>query len=840
MARLALGCALLCALVAGPCAAESRLHASGSPAAAAAARAPAPAGYTFIGDLLSWQPTASGIAARCAPGVGLRLTFLAPDLLRVTLARPEAREPLLEYPIARREWPALDVSVREEGERLVLDAGELRVALDRAPCRLTMIGRDGRVLAEDDPAMPIGWDGNEVRTWKRIEPADRFFGLGEKTGPLDKRGRQWVLWNSDNYAYTPDQDPLYQSIPFFIGLRGDAAFGVYLNNSARTTFNFGAGNHRYWSMAAERGPLDYFFFAGPGIPEIVDRYTELTGRPMMPPLWSLGYQQSRWSYFPDDEVLRLARTFREKRIPADVIYLDIHYMDGYRVFTWDPERFPRPEAMLDSLEELGFRVVTIVDPGVKADTTSGYDLAREGLEGGYFVRYPDGTPYIGSVWPGPSYFPDFSLPDARRWWGDHLVALREQGVDGIWNDMNEPAVWGKAFGLEALMGEGNEVFSQRRMHNLYGFLMAETAFEALRRGRPDERPFNLTRAGFAGEQRFTAVWTGDNVASWEHLQLGIRMLLGLGLSGVPFVGTDVGGFVGTPTPELYARWMQVGAFSPLFRSHTAANTPDQEPWSFGEQVEEIAREAIELRYRLLPYLYSLFHEAHTTGAPILRPLFWHYQDDPAAYAPENQHEFLVGSGLLVAPVVAEGATLRSLYLPEGRWLDLATGRVHDGGQRIVVEAPLDRIPMFLREGGILPLGPVAQHTGALARGPLTLEVFPAAPGAPNPEPAGFDLYEDDGISYDFEQGAYRVTRFRAIRDGAGAIHLARRVVHDEFAVEPREIVWRVHGVAEQPDAVLVDGAEARGAGAGWEFDPERRLVTLRLREAGAARAVVIR
>ncbi|HKR56427.1 MAG TPA: TIM-barrel domain-containing protein, partial [Gemmatimonadales bacterium] len=472
-------------------------------------------------------------------------------------------------------------------------------------------------------------------------------------------------------------------------------------------------------------------------------------------------------------------------IPADVIYLDIHYMDGYRVFTWDRDRFPDPAGMLRELHTLGFKVVTIIDPGVKADTA--YGVAREGVASGHFVRYPDGALYVGSVWPGPAYFPDFSRAATRRWWGDKLRVMATTGVDGFWNDMNEPAVWGKAFPVEIQMDDHGRGSSFKRMHNLYGLLMAKATYEALREGRPEARPFVLTRAGFAGTQRFSAVWTGDNVPSWEHLELGIRMMLGLGLSGMPFVGTDVGGFAGAPSPELFARWIQVGAFSPLFRTHAAAGTPRREPWSFGEEIEAVSRSAITLRYRLLPYFYTLFHEAHTSGAPILRPLFWHYPADSNAYDRRYQHEFLVGADLLVVPVTRDGQRLKEVYFPAGRWLDLHTERVYEGPSTTVVPAPLEQIPMFLREGAILPSQEPMQYVGEQDGGTLTLDVFPGT------APCAQTLYEDDGETFGYETGGFRETHFTCGQQ-SGTTWVEREVTHAGFPARSpaRMLEVRIH------------------------------------------------
>lgn len=800
-------------------------------AAALAPRSASAEGYEFLGDLVAFERTESGVRLTCEPSVGVEIRVLEPHIFRVKVDRPDHDEALLGDVLVEIDSEPVPWDLVEEPGRLLLKTAAITIAVTKVPCRIAVLDKSGAVISADDPGMGIGWDAGEVRNWKTIADGERFFGLGEKTGDVDKRGREWVMWNSDTPGYGNDTDPLYASVPFFIGVRSGRAYGIYFNNSYRTTFNLGAGNHRYYSFAAEGGRLDYVFFYGPEIARVVEAYTDLTGRPPLPPRWALGYQQSRWSYTPASEVMRIALTFREKEIPADVIYLDIHYMDGYRVFTWDPERFPEPRNLLAELEAMGFQVVVIIDPGVKEDP--GYGIAREGLEGGHFVRYPDGEVYVGSVWPGRSYFPDFSRLETREWWGGHLADLMAQGVDGIWNDMNEPAVWGKVFPLEVLMADGGRESSMKKMHNLYGFLMARGTYESLREHRPDERPFVLTRAAFAGVQRYAWLWTGDNVASWDHLELAIRMMLGMGLSGLPFVGTDVGGFIGAPSAELYARWLQVGAFSPFFRSHTVHGSPPQEPWAFGEIFEDANRDAIRLRYRMLPYLYTLFREAHETGHPILRPLFFHFQDDTMAYDRRWQHQFLVGEDLLVAPVTREGARLQEVYLPAGEWLDLGTRTVHDGGRTVVVDAPLERIPMFLRAGGIVPFQEAVQHTGEESAR-LEIEVFPAARGETV-------LYEDDGRTFGYEDGAYRLTRFQVAPEGGG-ITFVREVVEDGYETGARGVTIHFHAVDAPPRSVTVNGETLadRGTADGYAYDPERRMLAVTLTAAGPRQEIVVR
>ncbi len=763
---------------------------------------PAYSNYEFLGKVERMERIPSGLVLTCEGNNLLKIRFLTSNMFRVTLGREGKFEPPLEYPLAKTGWETVPLQFDQDGGQIWLSSREIVLTITRNPCRLTVSDTSGFVFVQDDPAFGIGWDGKEVRCWKCIAPDEKFYGLGEKTGNLNKRGVQWEMWNSDIPGYSTNYDPLYQSIPFFIGMRNHRAYGIYFNNSYRTVFNMGAGNLRYYSFSAEQGSMDYFVIFGPQVRRVVETYTLLTGRPPMWPRWALGYQQCRWSYFPQDEVLDLAKTFRRKRIPADVLYLDIHYMDGYRVFTWDRNRFPDPEDMLKQLREMGFRVVVIIDPGVKAD--SAYAVCRQGLEGDHFLKYPDGTLYRGEVWPGVAYFPDFSRAATRQWWSGLLGRFLQMGISGTWNDMNEPAVWGKAFPREVIFNDGGLFSDQKKMHNLYGFLMAQTAYEGNLQAYPNQRPFVITRAGFAGEQRFTTVWTGDNVASWDHLNLGIRMLQGLGLSGISFVGMDVGGFIGHPTPELFARWLQVGAFVPLFRTHTHYGSEDQEPWSFGEDMENLNRETIRWRYRLIPYLYSLLWESHRTGAPVIRPLLWHYQNDENAYGWDVQNQFMVGGNLLIAPVTEEGQYLRKLYLLRGKWLEWQSGKVYEGGRFIIAEAPMWKIPVFLRAGGILPLWEEeVQWSGEKPMEQLTLYLFPADSGH-------FDFYEDDGESLDYLNGKYRLSRFYLKPEGR-KIHLRQKTMHRGYSSALQRFKLVFLNLSRAPQKIILDGKMYRMA-----------------------------
>ncbi|MCC6477079.1 DUF4968 domain-containing protein, partial [bacterium] len=746
------------------------------------------------GPVRSVQATGNGVILHFDQPATLELAFWSPSLLRVTLHRQDIEEELLTEAVVATPHEIVELQREETESALTLNTSELTARILKSPLQITLLDAKGHLLQRDDAGLGHAWDGNEVKTWKESYEPEKFFGLGLKGGGLDKRGREWQMWNSDIPAYTNDTDPLYQSVPFYIGLRDSIAYGVFLNNSYRSKFNFRAGNLRYTSFSSEGGALDYFVIAGPSIPAVVRRFSDLTGKMPLPPLWALGYQQCRWSYYPDSEVRRLAQTFREKDIPCDAIYLDIHHMDGYRVFTWDKVRFPQPAKMMSDLEKDGFKIVTIVDPGVKVD--SNYFMAQEGLKQDHFVKMPDGNVHIGEVWPGPSYFPDYSKLSTRKWWGKHVADWRKVGVRGFWNDMNEPACWGQAFPLESVFDDNGRISSHKKMHNLYGLQMARATYENLREAYPDERPFILTRAGFVGTQRYAAAWTGDNVASWEHLELGIRMMLSMSLSGQPFIGTDIGGFIGTPSPELYARWIQVGAFSPLCRTHTHANSPDQEPWSFGEEVEAIAKKYISMRYEFLPYLYSLFYDASETGEPILRPLFYNDQNDPKCYDWAYQHQFFVGPDLLIAPVTKPGQYTQKVYLPEGTWLDWNTEKVYSGKQEIVVDAPLDRLPMFVRNGAIIFRRDVQEYTDERPLKELIVDVFGMSNIYESPF-THFSLREEDGRKAEYAWGTN------------GASTRFSRTLRDESRSAPdRKLRVRIHGYLP-PLTVSSDPRNAR-------------------------------
>ncbi len=707
----------------------------------------------FLGALTASHPIPGGLELQVG-SARLRIQALHDGLFRIWLhpdGRPFPAHPF-SYAVRSECFTAAPPSVafHSSADHLVLTQDAWRIVIQRNPVRLWFEGASGIPLAAD--SFGAGWEADRIAVWKKRVEGERFFGLGEKTGPLTRTGRAYENWNTDDSGYNTRDDPLYKTIPFYLALcptpdRHFEAYGIFFDNTFRSWFDFGGRALEHVSFGADGGELVYYFLAGPTPADVLARYTWLTGRFPLPPRWALGYHQSRWSYYPEAVVKALVAEFRARRLPLDVVHLDIHYMDGYRIFTWDPERFPDPHRLAQELRQQGVRLVTIVDPGVKVDP--GYRVHDEGLAEDVFVRYPDGSLYAGNVWPGRCYFPDFTDPKARAWFGRYVGEFLHTGIAGFWCDMNEPAIFGGGtmpdLVMHQLEGRGG---THREAHNVYGLLMARAVWEGCRQHAPDQRPFVITRAAYAGVQRYACVWTGDNVADWSHLRQALTMMLSLGLSGQPFSGSDIGGFIGTPSPELYARWIQLGACSPLFRTHTAHGTPAQEPWSFGEEVEAIARKYLKWRYRLLPYLYTCFEEHLRTGLPVLRPLWLHDFEDPRTH--DIDDAFLLGSQLLIAPILEPGVRSRHVYLPSGRWYDFWSDRCYTGPAEILVEAPLNLMPVFVRAGTVLPLGPALQHTDEPCE-TLELHVYPG-------QGQGM-LYEDDGHSWAYEAGVFRRTTF---------------------------------------------------------------------------------
>lgn len=637
------------------------------------------------------------------------------------------------------------ITFLENDTHYLIHTAKIHLEIQKAPLRFSFKNVHDQLINEDDPGLGISWIGHEVTNYKTLQEGERFIGLGEKTGNLDRRGNSYTCWNSDQFGYAPFTDPLYVSIPFYMGLWQGRSYGIFLDNTYETRFNMGASSGRFSFFQAKGGEMRYYFIHDDSITQIIEAYTQLTGRIQMPPMWSLGFQQCRYSYYPDTEIYNVAETFRAKDIPADVIYLDIHYMGKYKVFTWDQERFADPAAFVAHLKGLGFHVVPMYDPGIKIE--AGYQVYEEGIAHDYFVKYPDGGVYKGEVWPGWCHFPDFTKEAVRLWWKNAYRESVDIGISGFWNDMNEPAVWGKSFPDLVEFDYDGLGATHKKAHNVYGLQMARSTFEGTKELLQGKRPFVLTRSGFAGIQRYAAVWTGDNVSYDEHMLSDVRILNSMGLGGISFVGCDVGGFVGEASVNLFNRWIALGAFMPLYRCHTMINTKDAEPWAFGEEGEEIARNYIKLRYRMLPYLYSAFYEATQSGLPINRSLVIDYTYDDHIFNFAYQNEYLFGPNILVCPVDSLHPIYK-MYLPQGGWYDLFNDTYYAGSQEIFMEISKDKLPLFVKAGGILVMQSPISHTGEKPSEVLELHLYQGEQGS------SYVYYEDDGETYAYENQEY--------------------------------------------------------------------------------------
>jgi len=685
---------------------------------------------------------ANGIEAG-VKGARIQIIALTSSIIRVRVVRNGT--------FAEDGSWAVTVPIREESIPVNATADGFRtnamaVHLNPDTLQLSVTDLAGRTISTDS-FDPIRFAGTAFTLRKAMPITEHYFGMGDKTGVLDRRGYTFTNWNSDTPGYTSSSDPIYKSIPFFISIGGPGgSYGIFLDNNWRSTFDFGHRDGRAIEISAVDGPIDYYLIAGPAVPDVVHRYTDLTGKAPLAPLWSLGYQQSRWSYMSDAEVRTLAGRFRNEHFPIDVIWMDIDYQDHNRPFTVNTATFPDMRKLVADMAAQDIRLVPITDLHIADLPNQGYVPFDSGIAGNNFVHKADGSLYVAPVWPGPSVFPDFTRASTRAWWGSLYKKFIDDGFAGFWNDMNEPAVFDtptKTMPLDNLHRIESDDFATRNashaeIHNVYGMQNTRGTFEGMRRFRPNQRPFVMTRATFAGGQRYAVTWTGDNSSTWDHLRLSVEQLINLGLSGFAYSGADVGGFTGGPSPELMTRWFEVAAFTPIFRDHSAKGTPRAEPWVDGPEQLAIRKRYVEERYRLLPYIYALAEQNSRTGDPLMRPVFYDYPDALGSDCDQSMN-FTLGPSLLVAgPPKPESPAPFDICLPKGGWYDYWTG-VPITQAKLTETPKLETLPVFIRAGTILPRQPLVQSTMERPEGALSLDIYPG------PDCRG-SLYFDDGIS----------------------------------------------------------------------------------------------
>lgn len=662
--------------------------------------------------------------------------------------------------------------VEEDSNFVIIKGTKVLTFVDKNTTEISFRDLEGNIINEDFQPSFKDEKGNVYIS--KVNDCLAYYGLGEKGGDLNKKGCYTENFNTDDPETDDDSVTYYKTIPFYVALKEEATYGIFFDNSFRSYFDMGKEMGDRIFFGAIGGQIQYYFIPGENIKEVVKNYTALTGRMEMPPLWSLGYQQCRFSYFSQEEVRELVKTFEEKDIPLDVVYLDIDYMDGFRVMTFKTPNFDDAAGLIGDLKEKGIRTITIIDPGVKVDEE--YDVFKRGKEGNHFTKKLDGEMFIGAVWPGDSAFPDFSNKDCREWWKSELKKfISEHGMDGIWNDMNEPCVFNndhKTMLETCLHNSDNGVIEHKEFHNRYGFEMSRCSKEAQEELHPNERGFSMTRATYAGGQRYSSVWTGDNMSLWSQMRMSISMNANLGISGFSFVGNDVSGFGLDSSEELFIRWMEMGPFIPIFRNHSNMYTRRQEPWAFGPRAEKIAKKFIELRYELLPYIYDLYYISHKEGLPIFRPMIMEYEKDMNLL--NMREQFMLGENMLVAPVLYEGERSKTVYLPKGSWFNYFTMEKLQGGKWYKLPCELDEILVFVKEGSIIPTYNKKFRNVKERPKNILLKVF-------GENAKGFH-YNDDGHSMEYLEGKYTYMDIKVV-DGKEELKL----INNGYSIEEMEI-----------------------------------------------------
>lgn len=755
----------------------------------------------FPTDVISWKQEGNTFNF-VSSDTELEVKIFSDKIVRFRYAPDGRFQRDFSYAIAETLQPKeANLSVYEDRHKFDLMTEHLVIQIYKKNLKVTILDRKYNVICEDE--LGFHWQhyikkGGKINYCsKKIQDGECFFGMGDKPTELNLRGKRFENYGADTYGFKKDEDPIYKNIPFYMGLHHDIGYGIFFDNTFRTIFDFGKEQFDVNSFWSRGGEMNYYFILGPELISVTEQYAWLTGTPEMPPMWALGYHQCKWSYFPEKQVRDVAQEFRDRGIPCDAIYLDIDYMEGFRCFTWSKEGFSKPAKLLGDLAEKGFKTIVIIDPGIKIDPD--YWVYQEGIKNDYFCKRADGEFMEGDVWPGACNFPDYTNADVRRWWSGLFEELIRQGVRGVWNDMNEPAVFEiGTFPEDVRHDFDGDPCSHRKAHNVYGMQMTRATFDGIKKFLYPNRPFVITRSCYSGTQRFSSVWTGDNIATWEHLWLANMQVQRLNMSGISFAGSDIGGFIGNPDGELYVRWLQMAAFQPFCRTHSAGNdagAEPQEPWSFGSKYEFIAKKFIQLRYLLLPYIYTTFWQHSQYGTPMVRSLVSVDQTDTESLY--RTDEYMFGDKILVCPVNLPGAETRLVYLPKGRWFNFWDDTLETGGKEVNVPAPIDKMPLFIREGAVIPNYPKMQYVGEIPVTELTLHIYFTKTVQTS------HLYEDAGDYYGYRNGQFNIKKF-VVQHRRGVLKV-NQTISGNF--EPTYTHYKIvlHGVPDNVNEYDVDG-----------------------------------
>ncbi len=752
----------------------------------------------------------------------LKVAVLTDTLIRFRYSINGDFQPDFSYAIDDNFSPSNpEIHFEEEKDHFKISTSVVLCYISKGGMKVQIKNLEGVSISEDEAGFraksTILKGVTKVSISKKTTKNESFFGLGDKSSKLNLRGKKFENWNTDSFLYDEKTDPLYRTIPFYYGLKNGLGYGIFMDNSFRSHFDFDSKKKGSATFSADGGEMNYYFFYGPEMLSVAQQYTQLTGKPELPPIWALGFHQCRFSYYPESRVKQIAKEFRSRKIPCDAIYLDIDYMDGFRCFTWSKDYFPKPTEMVRELREQGFKTIVMIDPGLKVDDN--YAIYAEGKKRDYYCKRPDGDLMIGPVWPSDCVFPDFTNPVVRSWWGHLYASLYSRNkIAGFWNDMNEPAVFKidkKTFPEEVRHYFEGQTASHAKMHNIYGMQMSRATFEGLLKLKKHRRPFVITRATYSGGQRYSSVWTGDNTSNWKHLQIANIQCQRLSISGFSFVGSDVGGFAEQPTGEIFVRWLQLGIFHPLYRVHSIGENTEgdaeikdneekeesvavltnQEPWSFGDQYTKLAKYAIELRYQLLPYIYTAFWQYKEDGTPMIKSMSFYDQEDSKLI--KSEREFIFGNQLLISPVIKKGKSKQKLYLPKGLWYHYWSTQAYMGNQKIKIASPLSQIPIFIKAGSVIPHYPIRQSTDEKPVDELTLHVY-YKNGLTNSQ-----LYEDAGDGFDYKKEIYSLKDYQFSGSEQEVVLSQRKKGQWVDTYHACNVLF--YGLPFQPENCLVDG-----------------------------------
>lgn len=754
-------------------------------------------GYSMEGNKVNFQ---------CENEMQVQIEQFSDEIFKIWYDA-DSNDPYQSFAVIDQPENNITINISELPNNYEIYTSRLILRIQKTPFKISIYDKWQKLLMSDYQSKGFEKDSLMISSSKLLKPNERIYGLGEKNGSINRRGSSFKMWNSDKPCYQSDEDPLYKSIPFFMSSEG---YGIYFDNTYKTNFDFGTNSKAYYSFDAPDGEMIYYFMYGPSLKQIITRYTQLTGKAIMPPAWAFGFAQCRGLLTNETLTREIALGYRNRNIPCDIIYQDIGWTQHLQDFNWRAGNYADPRKMLSDLDELGFKVIVSQDPVISQVNKSQWTVA-DSL--GYFVLDKRTNKSYDMPWPwgGNCGVVDFTNPEVADWWGNYQQKVLDDGVKGFWTDMGEPA-WSNEESTDRLNMK-HHLGNHAEIHNVYGFTWDKVVTEQFEKHNPNQRIFQMTRAGFAGLQRYTFGWSGDAgngdkvCNGWNQLAGQVPLMLSSGMGLIPFWSCDISGYCGDITDyeelsELYVRWIQFGAFNPLSRIHHEGNNA-VEPWLFGEKAEELSKQAIELKYQLFPYIYSYARESYDKGWSMVRPLVLEFPDDKEVYNLDGQ--FMFGENMLVAPVVEEGAAIKKIYLPKGQWIDFNSKKeVYDGGQWIEYPVELETIPIFVKKGSLVPQMPVMQYINEKKNYPLIIDVFSAGIN----KKARFEIYEDDGETNNYKQNSFGKRKIVSKTTRSGIELLYREEVSNDYQLENRAVFYKIF-FTEKPSSVMIDGDKVK-------------------------------